>query len=179
MWLSRAIAAAVELGLADAIPTDSSVAVADLAQNTGADADALRRLLRALAAHGIFVLHADLACEHTALSRVLRGDDPRSVRNITRLAGLDCMSQPWLRIADSMRSGRPAFEAVYGKGLWSYLLADDPEAAVVFQQGMTNLADATDGPLAASLAVDGSARWSTSAVAMAACSARSRSAIRR
>jgi C-methyltransferase len=52
-YLSRAIHVAAELGIADHIG-DEPVAMASLAEKTGADAGALKRLIRFLAAYGVF-----------------------------------------------------------------------------------------------------------------------------
>lgn len=56
-----------ELGVADHIG-DQPVSVTELASQCGVDADALDRILRLLAAHGIFEDHAG-AYGHTAPSR--------------------------------------------------------------------------------------------------------------
>ena len=52
-WVSQAIQAAAELGIADAL-ADQPLPLDELANRVGADPDALRRLMRALISRGIF-----------------------------------------------------------------------------------------------------------------------------
>ena len=52
-WMSQAITVAAQLGVADAL-ADGPLPIDELAARVGADADALRRLLRALISRGIF-----------------------------------------------------------------------------------------------------------------------------
>src|SRR5437762_12647389 len=85
-WLSRVLHVVADLGVADALDTEPRSA-ADLAQRTGADADALDRVLRLLASHGIFE-RRDSKYAHNTLSRALRSDHPQTMRDYVRLVGL-------------------------------------------------------------------------------------------
>ena len=68
--LARALALVVELGIADTL-ISAPQSAAELASDLGQDADALYRLMRMLAAEGIFAETASGAFEHTPSSEVL------------------------------------------------------------------------------------------------------------
>jgi hypothetical protein len=69
---TRALTLAAELRVADAL-ADGPRAVRDVAQEVGADADALHRLLRALASDGVFAEEAPGVFRNTEASELLRG----------------------------------------------------------------------------------------------------------
>ena len=77
-WLPRALHVVADLGVADALDEEPRSA-GDLAKEVGADADALDRVLRLLASHGMFQRHGG-KYSHSALSRALRSDHPHSMR---------------------------------------------------------------------------------------------------
>ena len=83
--LSRALQVAAELDLADALaagPKDRDA----LAREVGAHADTLQRLLRVLAAYGVFAQLPDGRFINTPQSEYLRSDAPGSVRGLARSA---------------------------------------------------------------------------------------------
>src|SRR5207245_5433583 len=69
--LSQAVYVAAELGIADRV-AEGPRSADGLARETGANADALYRLLRMLAGHGIFVEREDRSFENSAQSELLR-----------------------------------------------------------------------------------------------------------
>src|SRR5262245_17234432 len=79
---ARCLHVIAECGAADAIG-DSGATPAEIAAQTGFDADALDRMLRLLAGHGIFV-RADGRYAHSAASRLLKSDEPGSLRSYVR-----------------------------------------------------------------------------------------------
>jgi len=151
MWVTRMIHAIAELGVADALPDDGSVAVEELATATGTDSDALHRVLRALAAHGVYVSAEDRRYAHTELSRLLRRDHPYSLRNLALIGGAPWQWESWSGLTDSLRTGESAVGSMLGKDLWAHFAEDDPAAGAVFQRAMTDFAAMTDGPLADAL----------------------------
>ena len=74
---SRSLQVIAELGVADQI-ADEPVEVAELAAACGADPDGPDRVLRLLAAAGIFEWHA-VGYRHTQASHLLRSDHPMSM----------------------------------------------------------------------------------------------------
>jgi C-methyltransferase len=91
-----------------------------LAAACGADPDALGRVLRLLAAQGIFEA-ATGGYRHTSSSALLRSDHPMSMRAFARLNGLPVFSATFAHLEHSVRTGSPAVELVAPKGLWPYL----------------------------------------------------------
>src|SRR5215218_7477016 len=67
--VSRTLYLIAEHGIADAIPAGDSTDPAALAAHVGCDEDALHRMLKLLAVHGIFQL-VDGRWEHTDISRL-------------------------------------------------------------------------------------------------------------
>ncbi|MCD7445164.1 methyltransferase [Streptomyces lincolnensis] len=154
MWSSAIIQAAAQLGLADLIG-DDPVGTAELAGKCGADPGALRRLMRALAAHGIFHRTADGRYEHTAFSRSLVTTVPGSVSNIAMLAGSGWNWTMWARLADAVRSGESLFPAHYGRTLYEYFAEVEPGEGEVFNRAMSESSRWTSGPVADALDLTG------------------------
>jgi hypothetical protein len=107
---------------------------AELAEAVSADSDALGRVLRLLAAHGIFASR-DEAFTHTPASRLLRADHPQSMRAFARMFGLSAFWDTQGALMHSVRTGRVAAEEVLPNGFYGYL-AQDPEAAAIFNGAM-------------------------------------------
>ena len=77
-WLPRALHVVADLAIADALDEEPRSAEY-LAKKVGVDADALDRVLRLLASHGVFHRRGG-KYRHNALSRALRSDHPHSMR---------------------------------------------------------------------------------------------------
>lgn len=133
-WLSYSIVAVAQLGVADELG-DTPATAAQLAARLGADADALHRLMRALASVGIFREQDEGAFAHTPLSRVLRRDVPGSMHGLATMIGL-LSSRAWLEIGHSVRTGEPAFNKVFGVGDVFEHLERDVAAARAFDAAM-------------------------------------------
>src|SRR5512145_2360900 len=84
---ARCLHVIAECGAADAVG-EAGTTPAEIAARTGFDADALDRILRLLAAHGVFVRSADGRYSHSAASRLLRTDEPGSLRSYVRMGGM-------------------------------------------------------------------------------------------
>jgi hypothetical protein len=136
-FVSRALHVAAELGLADRLAEGPHDA-ATLAAATGTHAPSLYRLLRALAATGVFEHREDDTFALTPLGATLRDGEPGSVK-----AGVMMFHQPmfwrsWEALAHSVRTGEPALDHVFGAPVFEYLAAH-PEAARRYDGGMTGL----------------------------------------
>jgi hypothetical protein len=137
---SRCLHVIAALGVADQIGNDA-VSTLELASRCGADADALERMLRLLAAHGIFERDG-AGFRHTPASRLLCSDHPMSMRAVAAMMGLPIFAATFDQLEHSARTGSPAIETVEPKGLWAYL-QDHPDEARTFDGAMTAKA-ATD-----------------------------------
>jgi O-methyltransferase domain len=135
--LSRCLIEVADLSVADALGDDVETPT-DLAKKVGADANALTRVLRLLATRGVFE-DLDGRFRHTTLSRLLRRDSPQSLRGLV-LLGLPNW-QVLGSLGHSMRTGRPAVEAIEPGGIWDYL-ERDPGFARIFDEAMTSKSNA-------------------------------------
>jgi C-methyltransferase len=131
---SRALHLVAELGIADHI-ADEPVTAATLASRCGVDPGALDRLLRLLAAHGIFEVDGS-GYRHTDSSRLLRSDHPMSMRAFARLMNLPACLASFGALDHSLRTGAPAIEMIEPKGFFAYLHAH-PAEAQIFGAAMT------------------------------------------
>jgi len=144
---SRAISVAAKLGIADLI-AEAPRTVDELARATKAHAPSLRRLLLMLASIGIFAEGADGRFCHTPLSETLRSDDPQSMRNYAVLCGEPWNWKPWSNLCDTILTGEPAFDQMYGTSHFDYL-ANHPDDAAVFDAAMSSFAQLVPEILAA------------------------------
>ncbi|MCB8905466.1 MULTISPECIES: methyltransferase [unclassified Streptomyces] len=133
---AAAVRAAVRLGVADALD-DTPMTVEDLAAAVRTQPRTLRRLLRALSCQGVFTENPDGTFAHTEMSRLLREDDPHSLRYIALWCTEPWTWEVWPKLDEAVRSGRNAFEDVYGKEFFTYLNEEAPESAYVFNRAMT------------------------------------------
>lgn len=120
-WQSRALFVATQLDVATRLGEENLSATA-LAARLGASADALGRLLRLLAALGVFEETAPMVFRNNKLSRHLRSDEPHSVRAMILLHNSETLSRPWFeRLEAGVRSGEPPFRLSHGEELFDYL----------------------------------------------------------
>ncbi|MEU3844716.1 methyltransferase [Streptomyces sp. NPDC028635] len=133
---AAALRAAARLGVADALG-DTPTAVEDLAAAVKSEPKPLRRLLRALTCYGVFAEQADGTFAHTEMSRLLREDDPHSLRAITLWCTEPWTWDAWPLLDEAVRTGHNVVEELYGKEFFTYLHEDAPESAAVFNQAMT------------------------------------------
>jgi hypothetical protein len=112
--VTRALGIVADLRVADLL-AEGPRPVDELADETGADADTLYRLLRALASEGIFAEGEPRVFRNTEASGVLRGDG--GWRDFAHLFG-----GTWLKaVAELGADGAPTFERLHGTDFWSWL----------------------------------------------------------
>lgn len=133
---AAAVRAAARLGVADALG-ESPATAEELAASVRTEPQPLRRLLRALSCYGIFVETEDGTFAHTDMSRMLREDDPNSLRYIALWCTEPWTWDAWPRLEEAVRSGASVFHDLYGKGFFEYLHQDAHESAHVFNRAMT------------------------------------------
>ena len=114
-WVAASLHAAAVLGIADLL-AEGPRSAPDLAEATRVNPDALRRLLRMLAAHGVFAECADGRFEQTELSTLLRGDVAGSLRSMLLMYGSEVWRVPWGEMIHSIRTGETAFSRIHGAG---------------------------------------------------------------
>jgi hypothetical protein len=143
-WASRCLHVVAELGIADLLGDEPQTAQA-LAKSKGLNAQALHRVLRSLANHGIFV-HDGEHFAHNEASRILRSDTPGSMRSLARMMGLKMHWDGYRELDVAVRTGQPAISAVVDGGLFGYLRAH-PEEGQVFHEAMAGKSFAQIGPI--------------------------------
>lgn len=131
--LTAALCAVSELGVVDVMPVCEPMQVEEIASRVGAEADALHRVLRALAAEGLFVEAEPRAFATTDVGELLR-DGPESLRYVALLHGRQTMPL-FVDIAETVRTGVPVPTLREGRTRWDQL-ADDPEQAALFNRAM-------------------------------------------
>jgi hypothetical protein len=135
-FVSRAITTVANLGVADhmagATPVDK------LATATGANADALYRVMRALAAVGVFVEQPGKTFALTPVGEVLRTDHPHSMRGMCRMLNDRWNWAAWGELDHSVKTGQPAFDRVHGTTPFKYF-AEHADESRLFGEAMTSL----------------------------------------
>lgn len=125
--VTRALVAAVRLGLPELV-TERPRPAEELAAAAGAAPDAVRRLLRALAALGVFA-HDGAQVTHTPMSRLLCRGVPGSFAAQVLLLG-ELHYPTWGESLETFRTGAPAFPRVHGRPLFDWLDAHPAESAL-------------------------------------------------
>lgn len=135
-----------KLGLADLIAQGVTES-ARLAKATDTDPDALRRLLRGLAALGLVTRGTDDGWRLTEIGEVLRSNHPQSVRQLTIMSS-EHEYLAWSDPVYSIRTGRPAFDHVLGRPYYEYL-ANQPDSAAAFHGAMAEMVRLFETPAVA------------------------------
>ncbi len=149
----KLIATLTEAGLPDVLAKGPR-SIAELAAETGLDADALARGLRAAALLGAFAAGEDGRWRNTDIGDALRTGSPGSVRDYVVYALHDGNWRAWQHLGESFRSGAPCFaDANGGLGFWQYLDAHQ-EIGDAFHRGMAAMASVTVRALPAALALE-------------------------
>ncbi|UGQ10789.1 acetylserotonin O-methyltransferase [Yinghuangia sp. ASG 101] len=133
---AAAVRAALRLDVPDTLG-ETPESAEDLAKRLNVDARSLRRLMRALVAHGVFAEQADGRFAHNDTSRLLRADTPRSMRHVSLWATEPWTWEVWPRLEDAVRHGGSVFPAVFGMEFFDYLHNAAPESAETFNRAMT------------------------------------------
>lgn len=140
-WLPRALHVVADLAVADALDEEPRSAV-DLAEEVGVHADALDRVLRLLASHGVFHRRGG-KYGHNALSRALRSDHPHSMRAYVQLVGLPVFWKSWGALEQVVRSGKPAVSDIFA------YFKEHPQETEIFDAGMKSKAQSAISPVIA------------------------------
>ena len=132
-WSTQALATFTELRVPDALDTDASTGLDDLARATGAHADSLARLLRYLGMLNVVEEDRD-GYRLTELGALLREDGPHSMRALALMYG-GPFYHSFADLGHAVRTGREAFEHLFGEHHFAYF-ARHPELAELFDRSM-------------------------------------------
>jgi O-methyltransferase len=137
--ISRMIGVVADLTLADRIAPEGSRLVADLSRECNVSATPLLRMLRALAAAGVFRITASNEVSHTPMSRFLRTDTPGSLHYGARFWTSRGSWRAWEEMDVALTNGTP-HQAAWNMGRFEYL-RQHPDEARVFDEFMTHFPD--------------------------------------
>ncbi|MDX8464112.1 methyltransferase [Mesorhizobium sp. VK23B] len=142
--VSQALRVVIELGIPDLLASGGQ-SVEDLAAATKADAEPLYRVMRLLAPEGVFT---EIRPRHFALTEigaVLRSDRP-GPRDFIRMINTEAYLA-FEQLLHSVRTGKPAFDKVFGSPRFDWLSAH-PEQAALFQKAMVALSQGSNEAVA-------------------------------
>ncbi|MCK1822866.1 methyltransferase, partial [Streptomyces sp. XM83C] len=151
---AAALRAAARLKVADALG-DTPLGADALAAAVRVEPGPLRRLLRTLACRGVFTERPDGTFAHTDMSRLLREDDPHSLRDIALWCTEPWTWDAWPLLDQAVRTGHNVVEGLYGKEFFPWLNEDAPESADVFNRAMTTSSTQSARDVAAFLDLTG------------------------
>lgn len=132
--MTQMLAVTARLSLAERL-TDGPRSAEELASASGAQPDALYRMLRALAAMGVFEELPERRFALTPLGATLRADHPQSMRAFALFVA-DETYRAWGDLQYSVMTGKPAFDHVFGAPHFDFLSAH-PDASERFNQSMS------------------------------------------
>jgi hypothetical protein len=145
--LSRSLSVATELGIADLLQ-DGPKTIEELSSYTGAHSKSLYRLLRTLAAQGIFAQEDSGRFVLTPAAELLQRG---AMRDGVLLCGDATGDGSWWSavgaLHKSVMTGQPAFNLQQGMGFFDYL-GSHPECGRWFDRGMANFAAAENPAIA-------------------------------
>lgn len=130
---ARCLHVIADAGVADAVPPEGA-APAAIAARTGLSADALDRMLRLLAAYGVFEHGPGGTYRHTAASELLKSDHPRSLRSYVRMTGMPSF---WDRYTELHAAARAEHRPHTMASLVEYF-ARHPEESAIFNAAMVS-----------------------------------------
>jgi hypothetical protein len=142
--VARAVGVCAKLRIADHLG-DGAATADELAGLCGAHPRALYRMLRLLAAAGLFTTDGDSRFRLTPLGACLRADHPVPLGSFFRMID-GPIGRVALELGHTVRTGEPADRLVLGAEAFEYL-AKHPEESADFDEAMTDLRKQFTGPL--------------------------------
>lgn len=137
---AASLRAVAQLGVADHLG-DEPRPVEELAEATGTNPDFLHRVLRLLATMNIFRQEEDGRFSLQPLGQGLRTDSRSSARWGVVMSSMNTHWFSAFDLAQSMRTGKPVFNELFGKSYFDYV-AEDEKAGAEFHGGMGSFSGA-------------------------------------
>jgi SAM-dependent methyltransferase len=136
-WCSAAVCVAAELRVADLL-AGGEQHVDALAHATGSHGPSLYRLLRFLAALGVFTEVGPRVFAQTQVSMLLRSDSPDSLWNDAMMFAGDWHWRVWGALGHTVRTGETAVDHLFGEDLFSYFAHQNSEAGETFHRSLSS-----------------------------------------
>lgn len=146
-WQSQLMYVVARLGVADALARGPRTP-ASIARSVGADPVYLRRVMRALAALGVFAETRGGKFRLTPLGQTLRSDHPESLRDFALMIVDDYNWNSWGALLRGVMEGETPFEQVYRMPVFAYLNLH-PEKQEVFAASMASISSGENAAIAA------------------------------
>jgi len=135
--ITQAIHVASTLRIADHL-NEGARSAGELAGLTKSHPDALYRLLRALAAVGVFREEQGRKFALTPMGDCLRTESTTPLGAWAEVVGSPYFWQTWGHLLHSIQTGENAFQDLNGKDVWQFR-AEHPEYGAAFDRAMTQL----------------------------------------
>ena len=145
-WVSQMVFVAARLGIADVLAKGPKTPAA-VAEQVGAHAPFVHRLLRALASVGVFAETPASRFRLTPTAATLRSGMPGSLRDFALAVIDDYMWDAWGDLAHGLQTGAVPFEHVHGRPIFSYLMSQ-PDKERTFAAAMANISGPENGAVA-------------------------------
>lgn len=137
-WQSRVLYVAARLDIATVLG-DERLEADKIADCVSTQPDATYRLLRMLAAMGVFEEVSPRVFANNRLSAPLRADSPNSVRAMILMHNSEEMSRPWYeQLERCVRDGGVPFSRAHGQELFDYM-DGHPEFDALFSRAMDSV----------------------------------------
>jgi SAM-dependent methyltransferase len=153
--VSRMLRLVAHIGLADKIPRRGAVDVGELATSCNVKPAQLLRVLRALAAFGVFRVDTNGGITHSRRSVLLRTDEPQSMHYGAKFWTAPGSWQAWGALEAALADGVP-HEVAWHMGRFQYL-REHPQEARDFDAFMANFPDRRHAAVAESYDFSGAA----------------------
>jgi hypothetical protein len=153
---AAALNAVAELKIADHLAAGPKTA-GELSAAVNAHAPSLYRVLRALAAKGIFAEDAEGRFHLTPTAELLRTDAAVSLRALVLMGTLAPSLEAGIKLLYTVKTGETAFDHVHGTPFFEHL-RKHPELGEIFDRGMASFSDTENPRIAASYDFSGASR---------------------
>lgn len=144
--VAGAVTCLAQMGIPDLVENGPKSAE-ELAQQIGANPEAVYRLLRATACVGVLAEGPDGRFSQTPMSALLCTNARPSLRGLATMSGREWHHRGWSLLERSVRTGKPVVEEIYGMPIFEYF-SRNPVEAQIFDDAMTGLS-AIDSPAVA------------------------------
>ncbi len=138
IWPALALRAIVKAGIADRL-AHRPASPAEVASDLGLHESSVRRVLRLLSGYDVVRELRGERFELTRIGRYAARETPGNMADFIRYTGEPWQLAPWERLDETLRTGVPAFEIVYGSSFFEYARSH-PEAGELFDSAMASVA---------------------------------------
>jgi hypothetical protein len=137
LWTAQCLHTVARLGVAERLARGPATAD-ELAAGLDLHAPSLYRVLRMLCGYGIFIEDAQRRFRLSLIGEKLRPGVPGSAHAMLVYNGQKWQTEPYAQLEFTLRTGRPAFDHVFGAPFFDYMAAR-PDVAATFDSAMMSV----------------------------------------